>query len=39
MGDNNYFFPTGADTNAKVQEKWDQLTNKSKPTPQVVEVA
>lgn len=39
MGENNYFFPTGTDTDSKVKDKWDQLTNKSKPTPQVVEVA
>jgi len=39
MGDNNYFYPLGATSEASVQEKWDQLTNKAKPLPQLVEVA
>jgi len=39
IGDNNYFYPYDAETESLVIAKWDQLTNKAKPSAQFVEVA
>ena len=39
MGDNNYFYPFDAESESRVLDKWDQLTNKAKPTAEFVQVA
>lgn len=34
-----YYYPTGPETNARIQDIWNQLTNNSRGAPQMIEVA
>ena len=39
MGEDTYFHPTGEQTATKIKGIWDTLTNKAKPTFEMVNVA